>query len=133
MLSNFPVQRSIMPNSRAQGFVDHIDDIRCPQCASAFERGRLLDTGEWGYLRCEKRPAAGAEPCGCKILVMFFVRRGESRDGAVKRAERPIRAYVAEVDWREVEYFEQEHYDVDRILKHLQRYEVGERAARPLP
>ena len=112
-----------VPNTRSQGFVDHIDDIRCPRCASRFDRGRLLDTGEWGYLRCEHRPVAGAEPCGCKILVMFFVRRSESREN-VKRAERPIRAYVAEVLWQEVEYFEQEGYDVDRILLHLQRYDV---------
>lgn len=115
---------------RAQGFVDHIDDIVCPRCGHPFARGRLLDTGEWGYVRCERLPHAGAtEPCGCKVLVMFFVRRSESRED-VKRAERPVRAYVAEVHWRECEYFEQEHMDVDAILLHLQSYPPGDPSRR---
>ena len=115
---------ALTPSSRAQGFVDRLEDIRCPRCAHAIDKGRLLDAAEWGYITCGKRPNAGAEPCSCKLLVMFFVRRTEARDADVPRSQRAVRAYVAEVDWREVEYFEQEGYDVDRVLMHLQRYPV---------
>jgi hypothetical protein len=123
--SSPPRADALTPSTpRAQGFVSRLEDVRCPRCQHAIDKGRLLDAGEWGYITCGKRPRAGAEPCACKILVMFFVRRNEPRDDAVPRSQRSVRAYVAEVDWREVEHFEQQRMDVDAILCHLQRYDI---------
>lgn len=122
---------ALTPSARSQGFVNRLEDVRCPRCSHPIDKGRLLDAGEWGYITCGKRARAGADPCACKVLVMFFVRRTEPRDADVPRSQRAVRAYVAEIDWREVEYFEQQRMDVDAILCHLQRYDIPERGSSP--